>query len=106
MLNLYLVFNLLKQIIMKKSISISALSIIVIIFLTFLFNGCSVSKKVADKSGAQLWGENCSRCHNAPGPGEFNNDNWEVIGMHMQVRTNITKTDMDKIIDFLKSSNN
>ena len=70
-----------------------------------LINGCSVSKKVADKSGAQLWAENCNRCHNAPGPGEFNNDNWEIVGMHMQVRANLTKTDVDKIIDFLKSAN-
>ncbi|HEY8658724.1 MAG TPA: cytochrome c [Hanamia sp.] len=91
---------------MKKSILISVLTIIVITLSSLLLNSCSVSKKVADKSGAQLWGENCSRCHNAPGPGEFNNDNWEVVGMHMQVRTNIIKPDMDKIIDFLKSANN
>jgi hypothetical protein len=91
---------------MKKSILISALAIIFITLSSLLLNSCYVSRKVANKSGAQLWGENCSRCHNAPGPGEFNNDNWEVVGMHMQVRTNITKTDMDKILDFLKSANN
>ncbi len=91
---------------MKKSILISALAIIFITLLSLLLNSCYVSKKVANKSGAQLWGENCSRCHNAPGPGELNNDNWEVVGLHMQVRANITRTDMDKIIDFLKSANN
>ena len=69
-------------------------------------SGCYESKKITDKSGAQLWGENCGRCHNAPGPGEFNNDNWEIVGMHMQVRANITKTEVDKIVDFLKSANN
>ncbi len=91
---------------MKKSILISVLTIIIIILSSQLFNGCSVSKKVADKSGAQLWGENCARCHNAPAPGEFNNDNWEIVGMHMQVRANITQPDINKIVDFLKSSNN
>ena len=91
---------------MKKSILISVLTIIVITLSSLLLNSCSVSKKVADKSGAQLWGENCSRCHNAPGPGELNNDNWEVVSMHMQVRANLIKPDMDKIIDFLKSANN
>ena len=90
---------------MKKSIIIS----IAILFLgasNVLISGCYESKKVAAKSGAQLWGENCSRCHNAPGPGEFNNDNWDIVGTHMQVRANITKTDIDKIVDFLKSANN
>ena len=70
-----------------------------------LINGCSVSKKVTDKSGAQLWAENCNRCHNAPGPGEFNNANWDIVGTHMQVRANLTKTQIDKVIDFLKSTN-
>ena len=90
---------------MKKSILISLITIIAISFSSILFNSCSVSKKVADKSGAQLWGENCGRCHNAPGPGEFNNDNWDIVGMHMRVRTNLTGTSIDKIIDFLKSVN-
>lgn len=89
---------------MKKLIIISTLTIAVV--LSVLMSGCYESKKIADKSGAQLWGENCGRCHNAPPPGEFNNDNWEIVGAHMQVRTNITQTDMDKIINFMKSANN
>jgi hypothetical protein len=92
---------------MKKSLLISVLTIIVITFSSLLlFNGCSVSKKVADKSGAQLWGENCARCHNAPSPGEFNNDNWEIVGLHMRVRANLIQPDIDKIVGFLKSANN
>jgi hypothetical protein len=91
---------------MKKSILISALSIIVITISSLIFNGCSISKKVSDKSGAQLWGENCARCHNAPAPGEFNNDNWEIVGMHMRVRANLIQPEVDKIVVFLKNSNN
>jgi cytochrome c len=90
---------------MKKNIIISVLTIC-ITSLSFMLNGCSVSKAVANKTGVQLWGENCARCHNAPGPGEFNNDNWEIVGKHMQIRANITGTDVDKIIEFLKSANN
>ncbi len=77
----------------------------VITVSSLLFNGCSVSKKVADESGAQLWAENCNRCHNAPAPGEFNNANWDIVGAHMQVRANLTKTDVNKVIDFLKGTN-
>jgi len=89
---------------MKKSIIILS-TFIFITFSIMLINGCSVSKKVADKSGAQLWAENCNRCHNAPGPGEFNNANWDIVGTHMQVRANLAKTQIDKVIDFLKSTN-
>lgn len=90
---------------MKKSIIITLLIIVAAVF-TIGVSSCSVSQKVANKSGAQLWAENCNRCHNAPAPGEFNNDNWEIVGMHMQVRANLTKTDIDKVIDFLKAANN
>lgn len=90
---------------MKKSLF--AIFLIVICTTTLIsINGCFVSKNSASKSGAQLWAENCNRCHNAPPPGEFNNANWDVVGTHMQVRANISKTDMAKIGDFLKSANN
>ena len=82
------------------------MTLIVIIFSLLMFNSCSVSKKVSAKSGAQLWGENCARCHNAPAPGEFNNDNWEIVGMHMRVRANLIQPEIDKVVDFLKSANN
>lgn len=90
---------------MKKSfLAISLIVTICIILISI--NGCYVSKNMASKSGAQLWAENCNRCHNAPPPGEFNNANWDIVGTHMQIRANISKTDMTKITDFLKSANN
>jgi cytochrome c1 len=94
----------LKKIVMKKSIIV----IITSLFVTFsilAINGCYESKKVTDKTGALLWAENCNRCHNAPAPGEFNNANWDIVGTHMQVRANFTKTEVSKVIDFLKASN-
>ncbi|HTL80680.1 MAG TPA: cytochrome c [Bacteroidia bacterium] len=68
--------------------------------------GCVTPEVIADKPGPQLWGENCSRCHNAPGPGEFNNAHWDVIGMHMKVRAGLTDAEVKKIIDYLKLANN
>ena len=65
-----------------------------------------VPQKISEKSGAQLWGENCNRCHNAPGPGEFNDAHWDVIGLHMRVRAGLTETETDKIVTFLKDANN
>lgn len=90
---------------MKKLIT-SILIIAIFIITGVSLTGCYVSAKVANRSGAQLWAENCNRCHNAPGPGEFNNDNWDIVGTHMQVRANLSKTEVDKITEFLKSTNN
>jgi len=68
-------------------------------------NGCKVSEAVAGKSGAQLWGENCRRCHNAPDPGTFTSDQWVTVGMHMQTRALLTNTERDKIVKFLQGEN-
>ena len=71
---------------------------------------CNVTEKlpqsIKDKSGAQLWGENCQRCHNAPGPGQFSDPAWEIIGQHMRTRANLTETETNKIVEFLQEANN
>jgi cytochrome c2 len=64
--------------------------------------GCFTSKAVAGKSGAQLWAENCQRCHNTPSPASFSPKQWQTIGMHMQTRALLTNEERDKIVAFLK----
>ena len=66
---------------------------------------CKESPKVAAKSGAQLWGENCQRCHNTPQPTTFSDEQWETIGMHMQTRALLTNKERDKIVGFLQAFN-
>ena len=70
--------------------------------LTMIMNSCEVSQKVSAKSGAQLWVENCQRCHNIPSPSTFSPEKWETVGMHMQSRALLTETEKDKIVEFLK----
>jgi len=91
---------------MKKYITISL--IIVLGFLAGIttITSCAVSQKVQNKTGIQLWAENCGRCHNAPGPGEFSSANWEIVGRHMRIRTNITADEEKKIVDYLKTTAN
>lgn len=71
------------------------------IFLVVLMNSCVESQKVASKSGAQLWAENCQRCHNTPSPNSFSHEQWVTIGMHMQTRAQLTDKERDKIVAFL-----
>jgi nitrate/TMAO reductase-like tetraheme cytochrome c subunit len=72
-----------------------------VISLVVLMNSCAESQKVAAKSGAQLWAENCQRCHNTPSPNSFSHEQWVTIGMHMQTRAQLTEKEKDKIIAFL-----
>jgi hypothetical protein len=74
--------------------------ITIMIFLSI--SGCFTSAKVAAKGGAQLWAENCQRCHNTPSPATFSADQWKTIGMHMQTRALLTDKERDKIVEFLQ----
>ena len=85
---------------MKKKIALGA--IFFALTLLAVMNGCTVSQKVSMKSGAQLWAENCQRCHNTPSPVSFSAEKWETIGMHMQTRALLTDAERDIIVDFLK----
>ena len=76
--------------------------------------GCASNKKSgelaggttpsgAEKSGAQLWAENCIRCHNIRSPSNYSPAQWDVVMMHMRVRANLTPEEHKKILAFLKA---
>ena len=60
--------------------------------------------KAPTKGGAQLWAENCVRCHNYRSPTSYSNAQWEVVMQHMRVRANLTAEEYTEILDFLKSA--
>src|SRR5438067_6451122 len=39
-----------------------------------------------EKSGAQLWADNCQRCHNMQQPDRFSDSQWDAIVHHMRLR--------------------
>ncbi|WP_218836720.1 MULTISPECIES: cytochrome c [unclassified Hydrotalea] len=90
----------------RKPLYTITLALVIVFAITGILsiNGCAPTKAVAAKSGAQLWAENCQRCHNTPSPVSFSAEQWETIGMHMQTRALITQTEREKIVAFLKSS--
>lgn len=76
---------------------ITAISVVTII------NGCESQAKIAsEKTGSQLWSQNCARCHNAPPVSTYSSDQWEVLALHMKTRTMIPDRDIKKIENFLK----
>lgn len=81
--------------------------ILIIIFTiisgtALLLNSCAPTKEVSEKSGAQLWGENCNRCHSAPSQDQYSKDQWGLIGTHMKLKAGITDDERTKIVAFLK----
>jgi nitrate/TMAO reductase-like tetraheme cytochrome c subunit len=53
----------------------------------------------------ELWGENCSRCHNIRPPNEFSGAQWAAIVHHMRFRANLTGEEEREITKFLQASN-
>ena len=90
----------------NRRLIILTLSILSIFTIVFTLSACVSNQKIATKSGAQLWAENCQHCHNTPSPNTFSPEQWETIGLHMQSRALITEKERIKIVDFLKQSAN
>jgi cytochrome c553 len=91
-----------------------AVIILALTALCWLVLGCSSEKASTEvaggasaaptgKSGAELWAENCIRCHNIRSPSNYSPAQWEVVMMHMRVRANLTAEEHKKILEFLKS---
>ena len=85
-----------------KKISLIIAFLLTSTLIITVMNSCKVSQQVAMNTGAQLWAENCQRCHNTPSPSSFSPEQWETIGLHMQTRALITDAEREKIVDFLK----
>ncbi len=64
----------------------------------------ATSVALKDKSGAQLWSENCAHCHNLRPPNEFSQREWDIIVHHMRVRATLTGDESRKIVAFLKAA--
>jgi cytochrome c553 len=106
-----------KKLVLKICKSIGVAGTLIIVFCsvaTWLILGCAADKQpgevaagttpsAAEKSGAQLWAENCIRCHNIRSPSNYSPAQWEVVMMHMRVRANLTAEEHKKILEFLKS---
>ena len=89
-----------------KKLTILTIILFAGIGAAIITNGCAGSEKVTSKIGAQLWGENCVRCHNTPDPADYSDQQWEAIGIHMKLRANsLSDDEINKVIEFMKSAN-
>jgi len=57
----------------------------------------------SSKGGAQLWTENCARCHNTRSPDYYSPGQWAIVGEHMRVRGYLTGEEAREVTAFLQS---
>lgn len=55
--------------------------------------------------GAQIYGRQCVRCHNARSPMERTDREWLTIINHMRARANLTRAQAQALIFFMQSAN-
>lgn len=67
--------------------------------------GALSSAAPAEKGGAELWAENCMRCHNLRPPTQFSNNEWQIIMHHMRIRADLTGKQQQAILQFIQSAN-
>ena len=57
------------------------------------------------KGRAQIWSENCMRCHNMRPPDWYSDAEWDLAMQHMRVRGYLTGQQQKEILELLQASN-
>lgn len=57
------------------------------------------------RTGAQLWAENCTRCHYSRPPKQYSAQQWDIIVTHMRLRADLTGQEAREITKFLQANN-
>lgn len=58
----------------------------------------------AGKGRAQLWAENCMRCHNARPSTYYSEGEWVIAMHHMRVRGYLTASETEAITEFFRAT--
>ena len=64
----------------------------------------TIKDPAANESGAQIWAENCMRCHQLRSPSQYTPAQWGIIMQYMRLRAGLTGTQEKKVLAFLQSA--
>ena len=53
------------------------------------------------KTGAQIWAENCTRCHTPRPAAQYTPQQWDLITTHMRLRCNLTGEEQRAVYHFM-----
>lgn len=57
----------------------------------------------AQRTGVEVWGVTCGRCHQAQPPNRYTANQWESVLTHMMITARLTDADAEAVLGFLKS---
>jgi len=61
------------------------------------------SSLLAQRSGVQIWQQNCGRCHALQPANRYTADFWETIMTEMRLAARLSDAEADKVLEFLRS---
>jgi hypothetical protein len=76
---------------------------LLISFVILGFAGCTTNPR--NMGRAELWQQNCMRCHNLRPADEFSDAEWEIIMLQMRTHTHLPAYESKMILEFLQQSN-
>ncbi len=56
----------------------------------------------AQRSGVEIWSQNCGRCHQLQPPNRYTADQWETIVDQMMLQARLTDDEAKAVLEFLK----
>ncbi len=92
---------------MKNNLRYIIMAGSLLLAIGFILLGCKTPAPSAEssKGSAQLWQENCMRCHNMRNPASYSDKEWEIAMHHMRVRAALTAEEHRRILEYLQASN-
>ena len=56
------------------------------------------------KTGGQIWAENCTRCHNPRPSTQYSPQQWDLITSHMRLRCDLNGEEQRAVYHFMSGS--
>lgn len=66
-----------------------------------LMTGGFLAAADSEPSGATVYAQNCTRCHQAPDPAQRNAQAWRPVALHMRVFADLTRREEQAVLAFL-----
>lgn len=58
---------------------------------------------LAQRSGVEIWQQNCGSCHALQPPNRYTADLWETVMTEMRLAARLSDAEADKVLEFLKA---
>jgi hypothetical protein len=67
--------------------------------------GGAVADATPARGRAEIWADNCIRCHNSRQPDSYSDAEWDLVMQQMRVRGYLTGQEQRAVAEFLKAAN-